>query len=105
MDCETQNQGRWGWKVPWREIINQYETKKVQPPADILNRISDVLNTSVDFLINGDSEEKEKATMKNSELLNILKEIYVMPEIEQNMLLHIVNAYIRDFKAGKAYAL
>jgi len=77
----------------------------VPPTADILNRIADVLNTSVDFLINGDSEEKEKATLKNSELLNILKEIYVMPEIEQNMLLHIVNAYIRDFKARKAYAL
>jgi len=77
----------------------------VSPTADILNRIADVLNTSVDFLINGDSVEKAKATLKNSELLNILKEIDVIPEIEQNMLLHIVNAYIRAFKAGKAYAL
>jgi len=77
----------------------------VPPTADILNRIADVLNTSVDFLIIGDSEEKAKATLKNSELLNILKEIYVMPENEQNMLLHYVNAYIRDFKARKAYAL
>ena len=33
------------------------------------------------------------------------KEIDVMPENEQNMLLHYVNAYIRDFKARKAYAL
>jgi transcriptional regulator with XRE-family HTH domain len=88
-----------------KSMINRYETKNVQPPADILNRIADVLNTSVDFLINGDSEEKAKATLKNSELLNTLKEIDVMPENEQNMLLHYVNAYIRDFKARKAYAL
>ena len=88
-----------------QSMINRYETKNVQPPADILNRIADVLNTTVDFLINGDSEEKAKATLKNSELLNTLKEIDVMPENEQNILLHYVNAYIRDFKARKAYAL
>ncbi len=48
---------------------------------------------------------KGKATLKNSELLNTLKEIDVMSENEQNMLLHYVNAYIRDFEARKAYAL
>ncbi len=32
--------------------------QSVQPPADILNQLADVFNTSVDFLINGNTSQK-----------------------------------------------
>lgn len=38
--------------------VIRYETKGVQPPADILNKLADILNTTVDFLINGTTDEK-----------------------------------------------
>lgn len=82
----------------------RYETKGVQPPADILNKFADVLNTSVDFLINGDSQEKAKATLKNTALLKKFKEIEEMPESEQQSILNVIGAYIRDFKTRQAYA-
>jgi transcriptional regulator with XRE-family HTH domain len=82
----------------------RYESKNVQPPADTLNTLADVLGTSVDYLISGDKSEKAKASLKNSELLQRFKEIDALPEPEQHVLLKVIAAYIRDFKAKQAYA-
>lgn len=84
--------------------MSRYEAKGVQPPADILNKIADVLNTSVDYLINGNTDEKAKATLKNAELLKRFKEMEQLPEQDQNILLNVISAYIRDFKAKQAYS-
>ena len=82
----------------------RYETKDVQPPANIINKLADALGTSVDYLISGDKNEKAKASLKNSELLQRFKEIDTLPEQEQNILIKVISAYIRDFKAKQAYA-
>jgi transcriptional regulator with XRE-family HTH domain len=82
----------------------RYENKGVQPPADILNKLADVLNTSVDFLINGNTDEKAKATLKNTEILQRFKEVETLPEREQTVLLEIIGAYIRDFRTKQSYA-
>lgn len=81
----------------------RYENKGVQPPADILNKLADILNTSVDFLINGNTDEKAKASLKNSELLQRFKEVEALPEREQTVLLEIIGAYIRDYRTKQAY--
>jgi transcriptional regulator with XRE-family HTH domain len=83
----------------------RYENKGVQPPADILNKLADVLNTSVDFIINGNTDEKAKATLKNVDLLQRFKEVENLPEREQSVLLEIIGAYIRDFRAKQAYLM
>jgi transcriptional regulator with XRE-family HTH domain len=83
----------------------RYETKGVQPPADILNKLADVLGTSVDYLINGNTGEKAQAALKNTELLQKFKEVDTLPEREQSVLLEIIGAYIRDFRTKQAYVL
>jgi len=88
-----------------KSMINRYENKGVQPPADILNKIASTLDTSIDFLINGNTDEKAKASLKHTELLTTFKEIDNMPDDEQNKLLHYIQAYIRDFKTRTAYML
>ncbi len=85
--------------------MSRYETKNVQPPADTLNKIATALDTTVDFLISGDKTEKAKAAIKNSELLQSFKEMDVLPEQEQTMLVKIIRAYVRDFKARQTYAV
>lgn len=84
--------------------INRYENKEVQPPADILNKMADLFGTSVDYLINGQSEEKAKATLKNAELLKQFKQVEELPDDEQMTVIKFVGAYLRDFKAKQAYA-
>ncbi len=82
----------------------RYETKDVQPPANIINKLADALATSVDFLISGDKNEKAKASLKNSELIQRFKEVDSLPEDEQGVLIKIISAYVRDYRAKQAYA-
>ena len=83
----------------------RYESKGGQPPADILNKLADIFGTSVDYLINGDSDQKALNSLKNATLLQRFKEVEQLPEHEQNVLLEVVTAFIRDFKAKQAYSL
>ena len=82
----------------------RYETKDVQPPANIINKLADTLGTSVDYLISGDKTEKAKASLKNSELIQRFKEVDSLPEEEQGVLIKIISAYVRDYRAKQAYA-
>lgn len=84
--------------------VNRYENKGIQPPADILSKIADLFGTSVDFLINGQSEEKAKATLKNAELLKQFKQVEDLPEEDRLTVIKFLGAYLRDFKAKQAYA-
>ena len=83
----------------------RYETKDVQPPANIMNKLADTLGTSVDYLISGDKNEKAKASLKNSELIQRFKEVDTLPEEEQGVLIKIISAYVRDYRAKQAYAV
>jgi len=84
--------------------IIRYESKNVQPPANTLNKLAEVLNTTVDFLLNGNSDEKAIATLKNAELLQRFKEIENLPEREKSIIIEVINAYLRDFKTKQSYS-
>ncbi len=84
--------------------IGRYETKGVQPPAEVLNKIADQLNTSIDYLINGESSEKAINSLKTTEVLNHFKEVENLPEKDKNIILNVIGAFIRDHKAKKAYS-
>jgi hypothetical protein len=62
-----------------------------------------ILDTTVDYLINGGKHEKAKSTLKNSEILHLFSEIDYLPEHEQTILLKVISAYIRDYKTRQAY--
>jgi len=85
--------------------ISRYEIKGSQPPAVVLNKLADVLDTSVDFIINGNSSEKAQNTLKNTEVLNQFKEMEQLPDNERGVLMQVIRAYIRDFKARQTYAI
>jgi len=48
--------------------------------------------------------EKAKASLKNSELIQRFKEVDALPEEEQGILIKIISAYVRDYRAKQAYA-
>lgn len=84
--------------------IGRYETKDAQPPAEVLKKIADALDTSIDYLISGNKDEKAKASLKDAEVIRCFKEIDNLPENEKAPLMKIISAYIRDFKAKQNYA-
>lgn len=74
--------------------MSRYEIKGTQPPADTLKKIADVLGTTVDYLISGATDEKAKANLKDSDLLNQFKAVDTMPEKDKNVIKLLIDAFI-----------
>ncbi|MDO9256264.1 MAG: hypothetical protein Q7U54_12180 [Bacteroidales bacterium] len=45
-----------------------------------------MLNTSVDFLINGNTSEKAQATLKDTDLLQQFKAVDLMPDEDKQVI-------------------
>ena len=85
--------------------IVRYETKGVQPPADVLARLSDVFDVSIDYLVNGDKSERAQQSLKDAELIKNFKQLDQLPEEEKKTILKVLNALIRDFNTRQAYVV
>lgn len=84
---------------------SRYEAKGSKPNSDTLKKIADYLNTTVDFLLYGNSEQKAKDTLSDSDLINQFKEIESLPSSDRTTITKVISAYIRDFKTRQAYAI
>jgi len=80
-------------KISHPQIV-RYETKDVQPPADVLKKLADVLNVSIDFLVNGDTNEKVRQSLKDVELINQFKAVEKLPEEKRVIIKDLIDAYL-----------
>lgn len=78
--------------------IVRYETKNVQPPADVLKRMADLFGTSIDYIVNGNINEKAQNSIKDSKLLQHFKAIENMNEEDKNVVLQLIDAFITKRK-------
>ncbi len=81
----------------------RYEIKGVQPPADVLKKLADIFNTSIDYLVYGDKTNKAKESIKDAELIKQFKKVDLLPEEEKKTVLRVLGALIRDFNARQVY--
>jgi transcriptional regulator with XRE-family HTH domain len=84
--------------------IGRYETKDSQPPAQVLKKIAEALDTTVDYLLNGNTEDKAKATLVDAEMIRYFKEMDTLPQEDKTALLRVMSGFIRDVKTKQAYA-
>jgi transcriptional regulator with XRE-family HTH domain len=84
--------------------IGRYETKGAQPPAEVLKKIADALDANVDFLVNGSTEDKAKASLVDAEVIRYFKEVDTLPQEDKSALLRVIAGFIRDVKTKQAYA-
>lgn len=85
--------------------IGRYETKDKQPPAEVLKKIADTLGTTIDYLMNGDTHEKAKATLKDAKLLQQFKEVEQMDDEDKNVITKLIDAFITKRKIQKVLLL
>ncbi len=78
--------------------IGRYETKKNQPPAEVLKKNAEALDTTVDYLINGDTDEKAKSALKDTELLQQFKAVEQMNEADRTVIKKLIDAFITKGK-------
>jgi transcriptional regulator with XRE-family HTH domain len=85
--------------------LQRYENKDVQPPADILKKLADLFNTSIDFLVYGNLELKAQQTIKDNELLAQFKAVEEMDSKDKSTIKDIIDAFIKRSKLRNIAAL
>ena len=80
------------------DIIGRYERDEVKPSIEVVIKIADALDTSIDFLVGKTSIEVDKDTLKR------LQEIEQLNNDDQKHLFALMDAFLRDAKAKKAYS-
>ena len=85
--------------------LQRYENKGVQPPADILKKLADTFNTSIDFLVYGDSEQKAQQSIKDNELLSQFKAVEQLDSKDKSTIKDIIDAFIKMSRLKNIAAL
>ncbi|MET3982123.1 transcriptional regulator with XRE-family HTH domain [Mucilaginibacter sp. UYP25] len=80
------------------DIIGRYERDEVKPSIEVVIRMADALEVSLDFLVGKTDLELDSLT------LNRIREVTALPDEDKKQVFMVVDALIRDFKAKKAYA-
>jgi transcriptional regulator with XRE-family HTH domain len=83
--------------------LTRYESKNVQPPADVLLRLANTFDVSIDYLVSGNKSDKIEQTLKDAELIKQFKQLDKLPEDEKKSILKVLGALIRDFNTRQAY--
>ena len=82
-----------------RVMIGKYERDEAVPSIDAAKKIADALEVSLDYLVGeGINSKLDKKTLKR------LEELELLEVDKKHTLFDLIDTYIRDFKARKAYA-
>ena len=80
------------------DVIGRYERGDITPSIEVVSKIADALEVSVDYLIGKTKMVLDADTMRRME------DISSLPEDNKNFLLNMIDMALRDFKTKKAYA-
>ncbi len=80
-------------------LVGKYERGDAIPSLEVAKKIADAFDVSLDYLVGeGKNASFDKKTIKRLEELDLLE------EAKKKTLFDLMDTYIRDAKARKAYA-
>lgn len=82
-----------------RDIIGKYERGENSPSVEMALKIATVFDVPVDYLIG-----EGKHASYNKETVKRLEEIEALDKDTRSVLFNIIDTFLRDAKARKAYA-
>jgi transcriptional regulator with XRE-family HTH domain len=80
------------------DIIGRYERDEVKPSIEVIVRIADSLEVSIDYLVGKTDFELDKDTLKR------IQDVSTLPVEEKKQVFMVIDALLRDFKTRQAYA-
>lgn len=93
------SQGQLGKKVGTSgDIIGRYERDEVKPSIEVIIKIADALEVSIDFLVGKTDFEIDKDTLRR------IQDVSALPADEKKQVFMVIDALIRDFKTRRAHA-
>ncbi|MBK8670724.1 MAG: helix-turn-helix transcriptional regulator [Saprospiraceae bacterium] len=80
------------------DVIGRYERGDITPSVDVVAKIADALDVSVDYIIGKTKLVIDKNT------LNRIEQISNLPDDKKSYVFNLIDMCLRDFKTKKAYA-
>ncbi len=80
------------------DIIGRYERDIITPSIEVIMKIANALDVSIDFLVGKTSLELD------TQMLSRIEEISKLPSDKKDYLFSIIDMALRDFKTQTAYA-
>ena len=81
------------------DIVGKYERNEMKPSIETARRLANALNVTLDYLV-GDSD----TIIFDKDITSRIEAITTMDKDDKTALFKIIDAYIRDFRAKKAYS-
>lgn len=82
-----------------REIISRYERNESMPSIDMVIKLADVFNVTVDFLVGNTLQASF-----DKETVNRINDIQAMDDKTKEVLFNVIDTYIQNFKTKQAFA-
>lgn len=80
------------------DIIGRYERDEVNPSVEVIVKIADALEISIDYLVGKTSLAIDKDTLRR------IEEIINLPSDEKKYIFRVLDSLIRDYKTHQTYA-
>jgi transcriptional regulator with XRE-family HTH domain len=74
--------------------IGRYERGDAKPSAEVLNRISQALDASPDYLINGTLQDKADSSISDNELLIMFKKVEKLPDDKKRLVKEFLDSFL-----------
>jgi len=78
--------------------VGRYERGVAKPTIEVAIKLTNALDTSLDYLVGKTDVEFDQAVLKR------LRDISVLPDEDKNFMLRVIDGLLRDIKTQKAYA-
>lgn len=78
--------------------IGRYERNEIKPSIEVASKIADTLEVSLDYLV-GKSD-----IVLDKDLIKKISDIQKLPQEERDCVNKMLEAFLRDFNAKKAYS-
>jgi transcriptional regulator with XRE-family HTH domain len=80
------------------DVVGRYERGDISPSVEVVSKIADALEVSVDYLLGKTKMELDKQALKR------LEDISNLPDESKKFVLTLIDMALRDFKVKKAHA-
>jgi transcriptional regulator with XRE-family HTH domain len=74
--------------------IGRYETHKSVPSSDGVQKLAQALDTTTDYLMNGDHDEAIAAQLTDRELLKQFKEVEMLSPEDKHLVKTFIDAFL-----------
>lgn len=78
--------------------VSRYERGETKPNAEAMTKMAKALDTTVDFLMNGSTDDAVQDAGLDKELIARFQQVRDMPSEEKKTVLSLIDAYIAKIK-------